>query len=233
MTQATQFVIGAKASCTDGECGTVIRVVINPVAEAVTDLVVEPTHRSGLGRLVPLKLIEPDPDGQPGDLRIACTLAEFARLGSAEDTQFVPGTSAFAEYGPDQVVAWPYYGLGGGLGFGIDPGAGPGDQTVTTDAIPAGEVAIRRGDPVHATDGTIGKVQGLVIEPASHHVTHVLLQEGHLWGRKDVAIPIGAVARTDDGIRLSITKDEVKDLPAVDLDRPVGPAPSQAAKDPA
>jgi hypothetical protein len=28
------------------------------------------------------------------------------------------------------------------------------------------------------------------------HVTHVLLQEGHLWGRKEVAIPITAVAGT-------------------------------------
>ena len=49
-------------------------------------------------------------------------------------------------------------------------------------------------------------------------MTHVLLQEGHLWGRKEVAIPITAVARTDDGIRLSITKDEVRDLPPVDID---------------
>ena len=46
---------------------------------------------------------------------------------------------------------------------------------------------------VHATDGEIGKVEGLVVEPAHGHVTHVLLQEGHLWGRKEVAIPIGAV----------------------------------------
>jgi hypothetical protein len=50
----------------------------------------------------------------------------------------------------------------------------------------------------------------------------VLLQEGHLWGRKDVAIPIGAVTGVDDGIQLSITKDEVQDLPAVDIDHPGG-----------
>jgi hypothetical protein len=48
----------------------------------------------------------------------------------------------------------------------------------------------------------------------------VLLQEGHLWGRKEVAIPIGAVAGTSDGIKLTITKQEVQDLPAVDIDHP-------------
>jgi hypothetical protein len=53
-----------------------------------------------------------------------------------------------------------------------------------------GEVEIRRGDHVHASDGDIGRVHGLVIDPRNHRVTHVLLQEGDLWGRKQVAIPI-------------------------------------------
>ena len=77
---------------------------------------------------------------------------------------------------------------------------------------------MRRNEHVHATDGSIGRVQGLVIDPGSHHVTHVLLQEGHLWGRKEVAIPIGAVTGVDDGIKLSLTKQQVQDLPPVDID---------------
>ena len=71
---------------------------------------------------------------------------------------------------------------------------------------------------VHATDGAIGRVQGLVIEPSDHHVTHVLLDEGHLWGLKRVAIPIGAVASVENGVHLKLTKDEVHDLPEIDLD---------------
>jgi hypothetical protein len=69
---------------------------------------------------------------------------------------------------------------------------------------------------VHATDGDIGRVQGLVIDPPSHGVTHVLLQEGHLWGRREVAIPVSAVAGTGNGIRLTITRQEVQDLPPAD-----------------
>jgi hypothetical protein len=53
-------------------------------------------------------------------------------------------------------------------------------------------------------------------------VTHVLLQEGHLWGRKEVSIPISAVTRVDDGIWLDITKQDVADLPPVDIDHPAG-----------
>jgi hypothetical protein len=50
-------------------------------------------------------------------------------------------------------------------------------------------------------------------------VTHVLLQEGHMWGRKEVAIPISAMTGADEVIQLNLTKDEVRDLPAVDINR--------------
>jgi hypothetical protein len=63
-------------------------------------------------------------------------------------------------------------------------------------------------------------VKGLVIDPADHHVTHFLLEEGHLWGHKTVAIPIGTVTRIGDGAWISLTKDEVRDLPPVDVDEP-------------
>ena len=65
-------------------------------------------------------------------------------------------------------------------------------------------------------------MQGLVIERDDRRVTHVLLQEGHLWGRKDVAIPIAAVESVDDGVRLTLTKLQVQNLPAVDFEDPNG-----------
>jgi hypothetical protein len=54
-------------------------------------------------------------------------------------------------------------------------------------------------------------------------VTHILLEEGHLWGKKRVAIPISAVKRVGAIIRLNLTKEEVQDLPPVDLDQPSSP----------
>jgi hypothetical protein len=51
-------------------------------------------------------------------------------------------------------------------------------------------------------------------------VTHVLLQEGHLWGRKEVAIPISAVAGSSGGIVLTIDKQQVQDLPPVSIHHP-------------
>ena len=81
---------------------------------------------------------------------------------------------------------------------------------------------MRRDKPVFATDGEIGRVEGLVIDPGNHHVSHVLLQQGHLFGRREVVIPIGAVADVLDGVQLNITKQQVENLPPVNIDYPNG-----------
>lgn len=213
MSDNTEFTIGSEVSCSDGVCGELGRVVVDPVAKALTHLVVEPKHASGVGRLVPVDLV--DSAGQ--EIRLRCSSAEFDALEHAEETQFLPGASGQWGYGQGQIMSWPYYGLGmGGIGGGMGLGnmnAGP--QVI--DRVPVGEVEVRRGEHVHATDGEIGRVQGLVVDPADHHVTHVLLDEGHLWGRKEVAIPIGAVTGVDDGVRVSLSKGEVADLPPVEL----------------
>jgi hypothetical protein len=113
----------------------------------------------------------------------------------------------------------PYYGLGRSA---LEDFGGNAPQPIVYEKLPVGEVAVRRGQPVEATDGHIGKAAGLVIDPADGHVTHLLLQEGHLWGRKEVAIPISAVASVaagaDAAVRLNVTKDEVANLPAVDVE---------------
>jgi sporulation protein YlmC with PRC-barrel domain len=215
MAETADFLIGTDARCSDGACGQVSRIVIDPVAQTVTHLVVEPKHRPGQGRLVPVDLVAGSPDG----ILLDCTTAQFQTLDAAEETQFIPDAGGYSAYGPGQVLAWPHYGLGGGLGMGVGTATDGVSPSVRYDTVPAGEVDVRRGDHVYATDGAIGRVQGLVIDPASHHVTHVLLQEGHLWGRKEVAIPITEVSRTDLGITLSISKADVEALPPVDLAR--------------
>jgi sporulation protein YlmC with PRC-barrel domain len=215
MTQARQFMIGAEVSCTDGVCGQLTRVVVDPARRTVTDLVVEPEHRAGLARLVPIELAVPGVPESDG-ITIRCTLNQFAQFDPAEETQFVPGTKGYEEYGSEQVLTRPYYRLGDTV---MDPDReGKVSETVTVDTVPLGEVEVRRGEPVLASDGLIGQVEGLVVDAEGEQVTHVLLHEGHLWGRRPVAIPIKAVTSVDDdGIQLSITKDEARDLPQIPI----------------
>lgn len=216
MAASESFTIGSAVSCTDGPCGTVSRVVVDPVARSITHLVVEPEHRSGLGRLVPLALADAGATGD--EVRLRCALADFEALPRAEETDFLPGGSGYESYEAHELFYWPYYGLEGS----DDPAVTNASGVVTRDLLPRGEVGVRRGERVHAADGEIGSVEGFVVEPANGHVTHVLLQEGHLWGRRHVAIPLVAIERIDEGITVRLTKREIEALPEVSVRHPAG-----------
>jgi sporulation protein YlmC with PRC-barrel domain len=228
MSETTAFTIGSEVVCSDGACGELRRVVVNPVARALTHLVVEPRFHKGTGRLVPIDLV----DSAAGEIRLRCSMSEFHALEEAEETHLLQGAAGQWGYGQGQMLSLPYFALGmggmgmglGGMGMGMGMGGmgmrgmGMSPQTTTEDRVPEGEVEVRRGEHVHATDGAIGQIHGFVVHPTDHHVTHVLLDEGHLWGKKRVAIPISAVKDVDDGVRLTLTKREVGELPPVDLD---------------
>ncbi len=226
MSANVEYRIGAPASCSDGSCGHVSRVVLDPVARAITHVVVEPRHGHGVARLVPVESVEVGEE----DVRLRCTIAEFDSFEPAVETEFLPGGEAYGDYDPDRVLTRPYFRLGaGGLGMSglgmsnagmgeADTGAVNVSKPVVYDSVPAGEVSVRRGDQVYATDGAIGNVHGLVIDPRNQHVTHVLLAEGHFWDRKEVAIPISAITAVDAGIQLTLSKAEVRDLPEVEID---------------
>jgi len=211
----TMFRIGADASCADGACGQVSRIIINPAAREVTHLAVDPRHQRGPGRLVPVDLV----DATTGQIRLRCTLAEFQTLRPAEETEGVPDLDPTGHVHPREQK--PLHLPGGVAWVPPDAREPEGPQEVTVDSIPSGEVEVHRDLTVRATDGDIGQVQGLVVEPGGHQVTHVLLREGHMRGRKEVAIPIGAVTKVGTLIiHLSLTRHQVKDLPPVDIDHP-------------
>jgi hypothetical protein len=213
MAEAEGFRIGAEASCSDGLGGKVSRLVMDPVALTVTHLVIEPKHRAEPGRLVPVHLVDTTAD----HLRLRCSIAEFDKLELAEETDQAEGLDYAGGYGQAEAVQ-SYGGMGsmGGSGMGIGMGLGHSTPVVVHDVVPLGETDVQRGESVHALDGEIGKVEGFLVDPGDNHITHVLLQEGHLWGRKEVSIPISAVIGVDAGIRLNITKKQVEDLPSVD-----------------
>jgi hypothetical protein len=73
MSDAAEFTIGSDVSCRDGVCGEVTRIVVDPVARALTHLVVEPKQGRGAGRLVPVDLV----DSAGKEIRLGCATSEF------------------------------------------------------------------------------------------------------------------------------------------------------------
>jgi sporulation protein YlmC with PRC-barrel domain len=80
--------------------------------------------------------------------------------------------------------------------------------------IPPGELPIQRGTRVEAKDGYVGKVDEFVVNPATGRITYLVMREGHLWGAKNVIIPLSAMDDTgDDTLFLNINKHQIESLP--------------------
>lgn len=224
MTQAQLFRLGADVHCVDGDCGKLKTLVIDRVDDAVTHLVVEPAHRQGPGRLVPLGLLDTSAaDTGKGEVRLRCTIAEFGQLDAAEATYFFPGDENYELYREGMAV-WPYYAPSPAW-LPAEPGM-PGDPGVTVDTVPdqlPGEDEVSRGEHVHATDGDIGHIQGIVVDTGSGRVTSLLLRARHHLGHKTVLIPRSAVAEVGSyGFNLNIAREQVHKLPPADIDHEVG-----------
>jgi sporulation protein YlmC with PRC-barrel domain len=202
------FRLGSAVVGRDGALGELTRIVIDPATSEVTHLVVKPRfHRHG--RLVPVRLVAA---GSTHEIALSVSASEFKVLDPAEEAA-LPEESP-ADWGAPPMPPQAEVITGGGVGGGYEFGS-TGVRAVMRDRVPAGEIEILHGDHVHATDGRVGTVAGLVVDPSDDHVTHILVDEGHLRHRR-IAVPLSAVRDVSDVLHLSITKSEVEALPPVD-----------------
>ena len=204
--------LGCAVRCSDGIFGELCDVVVDPTKRRVTHLVVEPQHDHADARLVPVGLARPVATMQP-EIALDCTVAdvrgmepvqEFAYLRVAEFPVEEPEWAV----GVQDVFALPYYDT---LGSGLQPVDVDGMHVgMTYDRVPKGAVELRRASTVISEDGRqVGHVDGFLVA-CGEDITHLVLQHGHLWGKREVTIPIGAVVRVEnDEATLSLTADEV------------------------
>lgn len=198
MGEQVEFIVGTPVACSDGPCGEILRLVIDPRLRVLSYLVVEPKHRRGTGRLVPVDLVAVSNN----EIRLHCTKQDFLKLSFAEETIFLSSDGNSSDERVGQMLLETQTGVGDLLGTFLPP--------VEYDTLPLGDVEVRRGERALAVDGNAGTVIGVVVDSDQHHLISVLLREGHLWRRRDVALPGSAVAGVDAGVRLNIAKEEVR-----------------------
>lgn len=197
--------VDADVQCSDGPGGRSTCVVLNPVSRRLTHVVVKEDGFPRMERLVPLEMVA---QTSPEQIHLTCSQQELHQLESFVETEFLPGEFPYAAYELDEFRLWPY--------------VLPGDDQVPMEheRVPPGELAVRRGSRVRATDGDVGRVDEFLVDRDTEHITHLLLREGHLWGQKDVLIPISEIGQIDeDRVYLTLNKEEVGNLPAIPVQR--------------
>jgi sporulation protein YlmC with PRC-barrel domain len=211
--------LGTAVRCTDGAYGELADVVIDPTRRRVTHLVVKPDRQEAAGpRLVPVELAS----GGEREIALSCTIADVNALDSVVELAFLrlgeaPVDDPEWDVGIQDVLASPYY---AGSGLGEMPAGFDVNTRIVYDRVPKGEVEVRRASAVYSSDEHhLGHVDGFVVDD-DDRISHVVLERGHLWGRREVTIPIGSVAEVaNDVVTLSLSKDEVGELEAVHVHR--------------
>lgn len=90
------------------------------------------------------------------------------------------------------------------------------NATMEQEQVAGNALAIHRDARVAATDGDVGEVDELIIDPATNEVSHLVLRKGHFWGKRDVTIPLNQVDRVEgDVVYLKLDKKAIEQLPTV------------------
>ncbi len=206
------ILINAKVFCTDGECGHVTSVLINPLSKRVTHLIVREHGVFGQEKKVPVEVIA---ESLPEKINLRLDQTSFHDMENFLSIKFISGEDPFDSYLPEQYYLHP---------FVMPAYDSEYDYNSTfythVENIPAGELNIGRGEDVYAKDGRVGKVDEFLVSPKNNTITHILLREGHIWGQKHVTIPVSEIDRIKvDGVYLKLTKEDISKLPAIPVQR--------------
>lgn len=205
---------GRPVNCPDGPLGELADLVIDPTSNRVTHLVVKASDLPGGSRLVPIELVRCDHARR--DVTVECTAEEAATLPGVQEVQYlrpgeVPVEDADHEVGVQDLYLMP----SGESGAFVDlqPDLEP-DVVMSYDRVPKGTVEVRHLTPVTAADGEeLGVLDGMVVDAG--RITHVLLRHGHLWRRRELAIPVADVAKVGmDAVALRLSREQVEALSA-------------------
>ena len=204
----------AKIICKDGEFGCVRDLLIDPVKEKVSHVVVENKHK-GDQFIIPIEKFDYSTDSVLNIEITAKEIEEYPKFLIQEFISIPVKDTEFVYWGADPAITQSYtifpYVMHDG-----NPSVG-----VIKEAVPKGELKLKRGMAVKDRDGkTLGKIDELVIDPSDEFITHLIMRSGHLFGVKEIAVPSVHIFSYDrDAIVLSINANEIDSLPEVVVKR--------------
>jgi sporulation protein YlmC with PRC-barrel domain len=185
----------------DGACGRLTCLVLDPDRDVVTHLVVAASDFPHTQRLVPIDLLV---DASPRTIRLRCNCQDLSSKPGFVETEYIKEEVLHYDGRSLSLLMQP-------LGISV-----PTFVRVDHHRIPPGELTVDRGARVEATDGEVGRVDDVVVDPTNGRITQLILRKGHLWGQRDVTIPVENIVRfADNTVYLRLDKHQVGELPAV------------------
>ena len=203
--------LGTSIRCADGATRELVDVVIDSSSSRVTHLVIRPAQHAEDARLVPISLASRAEDGE-SEISLNCGAADLERFDPVHKFEILragerPNEDPKWDVGVEDIVVAPNYAP---TAFGDYGGSLDSDVTISYDRVPKGEIELRHASSVYSADGHhLGSVDAVVVDD-DDRLTHLLLERGHLWWKREVALPADSISKFEsDMLTLGLTKREL------------------------
>ena len=203
--------LGTSIRCADGATRELVDVVIDSSSSRVTHLVIRPAQHAEDARLVPISLASRAEDGE-SEISLNCGAADLERFDPVHKFEILragerPNEDPKWDVGVEDIVVAPNYAP---TAFGDYGGSLDSDVTISYDKVPKGEIELRHASSVYSADGHhLGSVDAVIVDD-DDRLTHLLLERGHLWWKREVALPAEAISKFEsDMLTLGLTKREL------------------------
>jgi len=204
----------AKVICKDGEYGSLKELLIDPLKEKVTHVVVQNKH-NGNQIIISTNIIDYTSDTVVTIEKTANELNDFPKFIVHEFVKVPTGDSQYAFWGADPTMLHSY------TMFPYVMHEGNPVVEVTKEVVDDDEQRLRKGLKVKDVNGkNLGHIDELVVNKKNDFITHIVMRTGHIFGTREVVVPnINIRSFKEDSIILNIGEDQVADLPEVALKR--------------
>ncbi len=202
-TQMIEISTNARVECEDGPCGQVITVIVDRETRRVTYLVIEDETLpyKPYQRMVPIDQVA---ESTRDVVHLRCKREDVTRMAHFIETHYIKKTE----------LSYSVYQGGEGAPDASEVGASY--STFDEEKIPEGAAAIKPGTAVAATDGHVGVVGELLIDPETGAITHFGLQTGGPKSKAEISLPLTAVDHgAGNTIYLKLSKHDIAQLPAI------------------
>jgi len=200
--------LGTTVRCSDGAVRELADIVVDGPGRRVTHLVVQPKRQHEEARLVSLELVGEDANG---GVSLFCTAETLDGLERVREYAYLqagqqPEENPQWDVGVEDVLVVPSV-------EPLDMAEPEFDPNVNLmyDRVPKGEVELRVTSSVYSKDEhRLGSVNGVVVGEDGV-ITMLALQRGHLWWRREISVPVDAIASLEnDVVTLAVEKSELK-----------------------
>ncbi|MCI0398802.1 MAG: PRC-barrel domain-containing protein [Chloroflexi bacterium] len=202
---------GAQVHCTDGKCGKLVKLSVDPESWQVRDLVVEEGFLLKHARVFPASLVK------------ATTADDITLTINSEELATYPEYKEFAvAVAPGGRVRQPAKPAAVPSADVVTPNLQPGRRPLPSnyplvheeihEGVASGLIMIERGTPLKNHNGAVGKLDHVVVDADTGRITHLISHHGLVSG-DELAIPASLIDRiSETGIHLRATKEELKAL---------------------